>query len=244
MPTRLAIWSGPRNISTAMLRSWGARPDTFVTDEPLYAHYLLTTGADHPGRDEIIAHHESDWRTVATWLTGPVPDGKPIWYQKHMAHHLTPHVDTTWIDQLTNCFLIRDPAEMITSYIKVVPNPTPHDLGLPQQFALFNRERERTQHPPPVLDARDILQHPRTMLTRLCEAVGVPFHESMLTWQPGPRPTDGIWARYWYANVEASTTFAPYTPRNEPVPDHLQDTLQACRSIYDQLAQHRITPHA
>jgi hypothetical protein len=234
------MWSGPRNISTAVLRAWGSRPDTFVTDEPLYAHYLLATGADHPGRDEIIAHHEADWRKVAAWLTGPVPDAKPVWYQKHMAHHLTPEIDTAWIDHLTNCFLIRDPAEMITSYIKIVPDPSPHDLGLPQQLALFERERTRTGRTPPVLDSRDVLEDPRTQLTRLCEAVGVPFDETMLSWPPGPRPTDGIWARHWYAGVEASTGFAPYAPKNETVPDHLATTLAACQDLYDQLAVHRL----
>ena len=240
MTVRIAMWSGPRNISTAMLRAWGSRPDTFVTDEPLYAHYLKTTGADHPGRDEIIAHHEPDWRKVASWLTGPVPGGKPVWYQKHMAHHLTPDVGTAWIDELTNCFLIRDPAEMITSYIKIVPDPTPEDLGLPQQLALFEREKARTGRTPPVLDSRDVLENPRAMLTRLCDAVGVPFDEAMLSWEPGPRDTDGVWARHWYANVETSTTFAPYAPKNEPVPDHLTPTLDACRALYDTLAAHRL----
>jgi len=239
---RIAMWSGPRNISTAMLRSWGSRPDTFVTDEPLYAHYLKTTGADHPGREEVIAHHEPDWRKVAAWLTGPVPDGRAIWYQKHMAHHLTPEVDTAWIDELTNCFLIRDPAEMITSYIKIVPDPTPEDLALPQQLALFERERARTGRTPPVLDSRDVLENPRATLSKLCDAVGVPFDEAMLSWEPGPRPTDGVWARHWYANVERSTTFAPYRPKNEPVPERLASTLGACEEPYRRLHAHRLRP--
>lgn len=240
MPTRIAMWSGPRNISTAMLRSWGSRPDTFVTDEPLYAHYLHTTGADHPGRDEIIAHHEADATKVAAWLTGPVPEGKPVWYQKHMAHHLTPGMDTAWIDELTNCFLIRAPEEMITSYIKIVPDPEPEDLGLPQQLELFERERARTGRTPPVLDSRDVLEDPPAKLTRLCDAVGLEFDPAMLRWQPGPRATDGIWARHWYAGVERSTTFAPYAPKDEPVPEHLHATLDACRSIYQRLAAFKL----
>lgn len=241
-PVRIAMWSGPRNISTALMRAWDSRADTSVTDEPLYAHYLKATGADHPGREEVIAHHETDPEKVIARLTGPVPEGKPIWYQKHMAHHLLPGMDTDWIDALTNCFLIRDPREMITSFIKVVPDPSPEDLGLPQQIKLFQRVRARTGHTPPVIDSADVLQHPRAMLEALCNALGLPFDDAMLSWPPGPRKTDGVWAKHWYSAVEKSTGFAPYRPKDEQVPSHLSGAYHECLDHYRQLSEHRITP--
>lgn len=237
------MWSGPRNISTAMMRSWGSRADTFVTDEPLYAHYLLETGLDHPGRDATIADQETDLGKVTGWLTGPIPDGQRIWYQKHMAHHITKPVQAglgSWIGKLTNCFLIRDPGEMITSYIKVVPEPTAADLGLPQQVALFESERRRTGRVPPVLDSRDVLKNPRRMLGLLCDAIGIEFDEAMLSWEAGPRETDGVWATYWYGSVEASTCFSPYTARGEAVPARLKAVHEQCAALYEQLSTHRL----
>src|SRR5688572_18712403 len=132
MVLRIAMWSGPRNISTAMMRSWGNRPDTIVCDEPLYAHYLQQTQLPHPGSTEVIEHHESDWRKVVQWLTGPLPPGKSIFYQKHMSHHLLPNIELDWIAQLSNCFLIRDPKEMLASLVEFIPQPTLADTGLPQ----------------------------------------------------------------------------------------------------------------
>ncbi len=240
MPTRIAMWSGPRNISTAMMRSWDARPDTTVCDEPLYARYLKLTGADHPARDEIIAHHETELDAILAHLTGPIPDGRDIFYQKHMAHHLLPDDDLDWTLQLTNCILIRDPAEMIASYIKIIADPTPETLALPQQLRLFNHITERSTSPPPIIDARDVLENPGAMLQALCDAINVPFTDAMLTWQPGPRPTDGLWAKHWYANAERSTSFAPYKPKSISIPDHLHATLDACNKIYHHLHAHRL----
>jgi len=234
------MWSGPRNISTAMLRSWGNRPDTFVTDEPLYSHYLLHTGLRHPGADEIIRWQEPDWRKVAGWLTGPVPEGKPIWYQKHMAHHLLPRIDREWLGTLTHCFLIREPREMLTSLLKVLPQPTLADTGLPQQWELFQWEQERTGVLPPVLDARDVLGDPPVMLHALCQALRVPFTDAMLSWPPGPRATDGIWAKHWYAAVERSTCFQPYTPKPDPVPEELLPLLRECEELYGKLYEYRL----
>src|SRR4051794_26331482 len=206
----IAMWSGPRNISTALLRSWGNRPDTFVTDEPLYAHYLQATGLPHPGAAEVIASQDADWRKVTAWLTGAVPEGKQIWYQKHMAHHLLPGIGREWLAGLTHCFLIREPREMLTSLVHFIPQPVLEDTGLPQQAALFAEERERTGRTPPVLDAREVLEDPRGLLESLCGALDVPFREEMLSWAPGRRATDGVWAKHWYAAVERSTTFQPY----------------------------------
>ena len=237
---RIAIWSGPRNISTALLRSWGSRSDTFVCDEPLYSHYLKATGIDHPGRDAIIASHESDWRAVVRWLTGPIPDGMGIFYQKQMAHHLLPQIERGWIGSLRNAFLIRNPAEMLISLSKVMAEPRLEDTGLPQQRELFESLRERTGTIPPVIDARDILEHPRGALERLCGALGVSFTTAMLSWERGRRATDGAWAPYWYASVEASTGFQPYEPKSTPLPARLEPIHAACRAIYDKLYDCRL----
>jgi hypothetical protein len=231
-PRRLAIWSGPRNISTAMMRARGSRPDTFVCDEPLYAHYLLVTGIPHPGAGEVIRCHETDWRKVVSWLTGPIPEGKRIFYQKQMAHHLLPQIELDWLPELTHAFLIREPREMLTSLIQVTPAPTLADTGLPQQVDLFERERRRTGAVPPVVDARDVLTDPRGMLERLCQALDVPFTEEMLSWPPGRRDTDGVWAKHWYAAVERSTSFQPYQAKPDAVPAHLTDLLARCEALY------------
>jgi hypothetical protein len=240
MTLRLAMWSGPRNISTAMMRAWGNRPDTFVCDEPLYAHYLLATGSHHPGRDEVIAAGETDWRKVVAWLTGDVPEGKSIFFQKHMTHHLLAQIDRGWLDQLTHCFLIRDPREVIVSYLRKNGDPTVDDLGYPQQVEIFRRLRQRHGTVPPVLEARDVLDGPRRTLGLLCDCVGVPFDECMLSWPPGLRPTDGVWARHWYTEVERSTGFKPYAARAEPVPQRLSDVYRRCLELYEELYEHRL----
>jgi hypothetical protein len=243
-PLRIAMWSGPRNISTAMMRSWGSRPDTFVCDEPLYAHYLRTTGIQHPGAEEVIRRHETDWRKVAEWLTGPIPEGKRIFYQKHMTHHLLPEIERDWLADLKHAFLIREPREMLASLLQFLPTPALVDTGLPQQVELFEWERRRIGKVPPVLDARDVLQYPREMLTHLCDALGVPFLEAMLKWESGPRATDGVWARHWYAAVERTTSFQPYAPKPVQVPGHLSELLGRCEALYAQLFAHRLQPES
>jgi hypothetical protein len=240
MVQRIAMWSGPRNISTALLRSWGNRPDTFVCDEPLYSFYLLRTGAPHPGADEVIRHHENDWHKVTAWLTGDVPEGKAIFYQKHMTHHLLPEIDRGWLDRVTNAFLIREPREMITSLACVLAAPGLEDTGLPQQLEIFSRTRQRLGRVPPVIDARDVLTDPPRLLRLLCGALDVDFTEAMLSWPPGPRATDGIWAKYWYDAVLRSTYFQPYQPKNDPVPPHVAGLLEQAEEIYRQLHEHRL----
>lgn len=241
-PPRIAVWSGPRNISTALMRSWGSRDDTVVHDEPLYAHYLDATGREHPGREEVIAAYETDWRAVVDRITGPIPEGASIYYQKHMAHHLLPEMDWDWVLNLRNAFLIRQPEEMLTSLVEFLPEPTLRDTGLPQQRQLFRRLQQEREDPPPVVRARDVLEAPQTMLEALCGALHVPFRPSMLSWEAGKRATDGLWAKHWYESVYDSTGFQPYQPKNEPMPDHLQDLLAECRSIYEQLSAHRLRP--
>lgn len=223
-----------------MMRSWGNRADTFVCDEPLYAHYLKQTGIDHPGREEVISSHQTDWRKVVEWLAGPIPEGKAVFYQKHMSHHLLPNIERGWLDQLTHCFLIRDPREMLTSLLAHLPQPRLEDTGLPQQLELVRFVQKSTARVPPIIDARDVLEAPRPMLELLCEAVGLPFEEAMLRWPAGRRVTDGIWAKYWYEAVERSTGFQPYRPKHETVPITFQPLLKQCMDCYAELRALRI----
>ena len=235
------MWSGPRNISTAMMRAWGNRADTAVIDEPFYAYYLKRTGKKHPDASEIIAGGETDWRKiVASLRTESIPSGRRIFFQKQMTHHLLPEVDRKWIVALTNCFLIRDPREVILSYIKKNPEPTLEDLGFAQQGEIFNFVRERTGKAVPVVDARDVLENPERILRTLCDAIGVPFDVAMLSWPPGLRDSDGVWAKYWYHEVARSISFQPYQPREGNVPDRLREIYEQCRECYEQLYQHRL----
>ena len=239
--TRIAMWCAPRTISTALMRAWENRRDTVVIDEPFYAHYLQSTGMEHPARDEIIATYEADWRIVARSLTeDPLPEGATVCYQKQMAHHMLVHIELDWVSKLTNSFLIRAPAEVITSYIKVRPQPTLLDLGFPQLLRLFEAVRQRSGSVPPVIDSQDVLRDQRRTLSRLCEAVSVPFSERMLSWPPGRRDSDGVWAPHWYAAVEKSTGFAPYRPKDEPVPPHLHGLLAQAQEIYEELYRFRL----
>jgi Sulfotransferase domain len=240
-PVRIAMWSGPRNISTAMMRSWGNRADTFVCDEPFYAHYLQATGRDHPGADEVIANGETDWRNVVQRLTRDIPEGKHIFYQKQMTHHLLPQIDRAWLRVVTNCFLIRDPREVIVSYIKKNNDPTLEDIGFVQQAEIFDWVRAHAGAIPAVIDARDVLENPRRILELLCDEVRVEFSDSMLSWPPGLRETDGIWAKHWYGEVATSTTFRRPPPREpQEVPARLRDIHERCRECYDRLREHRL----
>jgi len=239
---RIAMWSGPRNISTAMMRAWGNRADTVVVDEPLYAYYLKATGKNHPGAAQVISTGQTDWRKIVARLTREViPGGKSVFFQKHMTHHLLPEIQREWIVDLTNCFLIRDPREVILSYIKKNPHPALDDLGFVQQREIFEFVRERTVSIPPVVDARDVLENPERILRLLCDAIGVAFDEAMLSWAPGLRATNGIWAKHWYDEVARSPSFQPYEPREGAMPDRLREIHGRCRDCYEALYQHRIT---
>jgi len=243
MQRYIAMWSGPRNISTAMMRAWGNRNDTLVCDEPLYAHYLLATEhTGHPGYDETIRRHETNWRKVVASLTAPLPAGKTIFYQKHMAHHVLDGMQLDWIDELTNCFLIRDPREMLLSLIEFLPNPTTRETGLPLQVESFERASRSMGAAPPVIDAKDVLSDPEGMLRALCTRVDVPFSERMLTWPLGPRETDGAWAPHWYAKVYETTSFGPYRRKSGAVPERLRPVLCECQQLYEQLYRFRIVP--
>ena len=242
MPQRIiAMWSGPRNISTALMRAWGSRSDTRVVDEPFYAHYLSHTGYDHPGADEIIGSYERDWRAVIAQLLAKEGDAAIV-YHKHMTHHMLPHIGRDWLGAVSNCFLIREPRRMLLSLAKVLDAPRLEQTGLPQQVELFDAVCDMTGTVPPVIDARDVLHNPEAMLRQLCAALDIAWQPQMLCWQAGKRETDGVWAKHWYAAVERSTGFAPWQEDDSPVPDALRGLLDACQPLYDKLAQHRICP--
>lgn len=228
------MWSGPRNLSTALMRSFENRADCSVVDEPLYGAYLHETGLDHPGRDAVIGSQHTDPAAVVAELTGGAV-ATPVQYQKHMTHHVLPSVPRGPLAALTHAFLVRDPERVLTSYAKVREEPTLEDLGMPQQVELYETFGG------PVVDAADVLRDPRKTLGLLCEALGIGFDEAMLAWPAGPRDTDGVWAPHWYAGVEASTGFAPYSPGSgDALPDRLAPLLERCRPYYAALAPYRL----
>jgi hypothetical protein len=231
----LAMWSGPRNISTAMMRSWENRGDCAVVDEPLYAHYLRQTGLDHPGREEVIAAGETDWRKVAAQLVGPVPGGRAIFYQKHMTHHLLPHIGRDWLGQLTHVFLIRDPRRVLLSYVKSRPNVTAEDIGVIQQLEIFNYVRNISGVDPPVIDSAEFLQAPERHLRALCAHLKIEFRPAMLHWPAGPRDSDGVWAPHWYDSVYKSTGFEPYVDTPLRVPQGFEAILAEVMPAFERL---------
>ena len=248
MTRRIAMWSGPRNLSTAMMRSFGSRADTFVSDEPFYGCFLNSTGADHPMRDEVIAAMDCDWRSVMATLRahprgqslkgGTVPS---IWYQKHMWHHMAGPVGYEDFAGFTHAFLIREPERMIASYLRKREAAAFENFGLDRQAEFFERESDRLGEAPPVVDANDVLADPRGTLSRLCEALGIKWDEAMLAWTPGRRATDGPWAPHWYAAVEASTGFGPPEAGVVSLPPEAQRVADRCRPYYERLAAHRLT---
>jgi Sulfotransferase domain len=192
------MWSGPRNLSTAMMYSFAARGDCAAWDEPFYAAFLAATGLDHPMTAEILAAGEADPARVAARCAGDVPGGKPFFYQKHMTHHMVPGFPLEFMDACTNVFLIRHPARVIASYLAKRENPTLEDLGFTQQAALFDRVADRTGTAPVVVDSADIRANPAAVLQRLCAAIGLPWTSAMLHWPAGPKPYDGAFAPHWY----------------------------------------------
>jgi hypothetical protein len=240
-PARLAMWSGPRNISTALMRSWENRRDTVVVDEPLYPHFLAATGIDHPGRDEVIAVGETDWQVAVEGLLAPLPNDVAVFYQKHMAHHLLPGMEHDWMRSLTNVLLIRDPREVVASYVKSREHVTADDIGLPQQTMLYD-EWVAWGETPHVIDAADFLRDPEAYLRRLCDLVEVEFTNRMLSWPAGPRDTDGVWGPYWYDAVWKSTGFAPYRAREIHLEGASAEVAEQCLPHYEQLHAHRWTP--
>ncbi|WP_210272668.1 hypothetical protein [Chthonobacter rhizosphaerae] len=239
---RIAMWSGPRNISTAMMRAFENRPDCAVWDEPFYAAYLKATGLGHPMRDEILAADDTDPDAVAARVVGPVPDGRPVFYQKHMTHHMLPAFDRGFLAAVTNAFLIRRPESVLASYVQKRETVTLDDIGFRQQAEIFDAVADRLGVAPPVVEGNDVLTDPRGALTRLCEAVGIGFRDEMLAWPAGRRASDGVWAPHWYHAVEASTGFGPARPDVErsALPADLARIAEAATPFYERLAAHRL----
>ena len=237
---RIAMWSGPRNISTAMMRAWENRADCDVVDEPFYACYLSKTGIVHPMQDEVLASQEQEWQAVIDGeLSKPLKQGVTLQYQKHMTQHMVEDVDSNWFATLRHAFLIRHPAEVVFSYAKKRDSVTAEDIGFKRQRELFDQVCALGATPP-VIESNDVLRDPENMLSKLCQALQVDFDQSMLAWPRGQRDSDGVWAAHWYQNVEKSTGFAPYTPRDIELSPEQQRVVDQCLDDYQALAQHKL----
>lgn len=231
---RINVWSGPRNVSTALMYSFAQRSDTRVVDEPLYAHYLRVSGAPHPGREAVLAAQEVDGeKVVREVILGPCD--RPVVFFKQMAHHLV-ELDRAFLARTANVILTRDPSEMLPSLRENLARPKIADTGYAMQTELFLELRALGQDPP-VLDAREVLRGPRRVLAELCRRLGLPFEEAMLSWKPGARPEDGVWAPHWYASVHRSSGFEPYRRKTAPFPAELAGLLAECRPHYEALAR-------
>lgn len=239
-PVTIAMWSGPRNISTAMMYSFGNRPDCFAWDEPFYAFALKTHGNDHPMRDEIIAAYDSDWQgLVAACLAAP-PQAKKVFYQKHMTHHMLKGFDRSWILGLTNAFLIRKPERVLASYARKWADVTLRDIGFVEQAEIFDLVASHKGKAPAVIDADDVLADPKGTLTRLCAACGIPFDDHMLSWPRGPKSFDGIWAPHWYNAVWDSTGFARPETRGISLDGPLAKIADEAQPYYERLRRHKL----
>jgi hypothetical protein len=251
MTIRIAMWSGPRNLSTAMMRAFENRADCVVSDEPFYAAYLAATGLDHPMRAEVLLSQPTDWQEVAAELAGPLPQtdaggadngNAAIWYQKHMTHHMLPAFGLGWMGSFRHAFLIRAPARVLNSYAAKREEVALSDIGLVRQAELFDRFANDTGQAPPVVDSDDVLRDPEGVLCKLCAALSIPFDRAMLNWPKGRRASDGVWAPAWYGSVEQSTGFAGQAGSGLPsLPDHLQRIANAALPYYERLAAYRIS---
>jgi len=237
---RIAMWSGPRNISTAMMRSWENRADCVVWDEPLYGHYLHQTGIPHPGAEEVIADQGTDWQAIVERCTTDSPDNKAIFYQKHMTLHLLPHMDRSWLGSLANCFLIREPERVVASYAAVRNDLTLDDIGFIQQADLFNFVTNITGELPIVIDSREFLLQPEVMLRKICDRLDISFDANMLKWPNGKRESDGVWAKYWYDSVWNSTGFTRAQEKPVTLQIREQKIADQAQPYYDRLYQHRL----
>lgn len=238
--TQIAMWSGPRNLSTAMMYAFGARADCAVWDEPYYAAYLSETGLNHPMRDEILAEWPNDPTQIANKLLGDIPSGKQVFYQKHMTQHMVPAFDRSWMENVTNVFLIRHPARVIASYHAKRESPTLGDIGFREQAELFDQISQHLGHAPIVIDSADIRENPKEMLQALCAAIDLPFEPSMLSWPKGGHPDDGPWAKHWYPAVWNSTGFAGSEGVLPDIDDSLKHVLADALPYFEHLERVKI----
>lgn len=237
---RIAMWSGPRNISTALMRSFENRPDCHVVDEPFYAYYLQKTGLDHPGRDEVLASQPTDAETVIRSLDQSTDTGVFLQYEKHMAHHFLPETPSYWLKNRRHCILLRDPKAVIASYVKSRPDVTLADIGVLQLRDLFVKISEQQGEAPLVVDSDDLLQDPAAMLQEVCAHLDIEFLPSMLSWPAGKRESDGVWAPWWYHRVEASTSFEPRAPFSGDLDPKWRDIAQQAVEVYEELSRHKL----
>ena len=240
MSNFIAMWSGPRNISTALMRSFENRSDCFVSDEPFYSYFLYKTGLKHPLSDEIINSGLIDYNKIIKYITGSIPSSKNIWYQKHMAHHILKGVNMDWIKNMDNCLLIRHPSDVILSYSKRNKINSIQQLGYLQQIEIYQMLTKEIGVSPIIIDAQDLLREPKKMLIEICKNLKIEFDEKMLSWKPGARKTDGIWGKHWYKQVEASTGFKPYIKTNRIISPRYQNLYNECIQYYDFLYKNRI----
>ena len=242
MTRRIAMWSGPRNISTAMMRSWENRPDCTVVDEPFYAAYLAATGLEHPCRDEILSSQSNDYRQVIETISAE-PANTPLLYLKQMTHHMPVDLDMGWCSGMSHCFLIRDPAQVIASYVQKMPTVSEDDIGISRQAELFRQIISVTGVVPAVIDSNDVLKNPEKLLRELCDYLEIDFpKEKMLHWPAGRRASDGVWAHHWYCNVEQSTGFAEYVEKSPVLSEEHAALAEAMQPCYEELAELRILP--
>ena len=233
----IAMWSGPRNISTAMMYAFATRDDCFVWDEPFYAWYLETTGLDHPMRDEIIADGQTDAQKVINSCTAK---HDKLHYQKHMTQHMLDGLDRSWITGVKNAFLIRDPQKVLASYTQKRQDVSLQEIGYVQQAEIFNQIADHTGTPPPVIDSEKFLENPQAGLKALCQALNIPMSDKMLTWPSGPKDYDGVWAAHWYNAAHQNTGFATPAPRDIALPADLQKIADEAQPIYDDLRQYAL----
>ena len=237
MTLRIAMWSGPRNLSTALMYAFAARGDCHVSDEPFYAAYLSLTGLRHPMRDAVLASQPTDPAHVSLDTDQPAP----LWYQKHMTQHMLPQMPTSWMAHCRHAFLIRNPARVVASYTRKREAPTLEDLGFAQQVSLFDQIADLTGTAPPVIDSTDLRAKPGPMLRTLCSALGIPYTDRMMAWRAGPKPFDGVWAPHWYHAVHASTGFDRAEGPLPTLSTGDQDLAEAALPAYETLARHRLT---
>lgn len=236
---RIAMWSGPRNISTAMMRAWENRPDCAVMDEPFYGAYLAETGLDHPMRDQILASMPTGWAPAARECA--MANGAALVFQKHMCQHMVPAAPREWMGECRHAFLIRPPERVAASFGIKYPDMTAEDLGFRLQAELFDRVCQSTGEVPPVVESADVLAAPEAMLRLLCQRLGVDFRTEMLSWPPGRRDSDGVWAAHWYGAVEQSTGFAKPAAETAPeLPEEWLAIAEAARPYYEQMRRHRL----
>jgi hypothetical protein len=234
MTIRIAMWSGPRNISTAMMRSFENRDDTVVVDEPFYAYYLHTTGLEHPLYREVIASQPTDWAVVARSLSRDLA-GADIVYQKHMTHHMLKEIELDWTATLRNCFLIRDPEYVVNSYARKRDTITEDDIGIRRQFELYQEISAITGQDIPVVDATRFLLDPQAGLKELCDRLAIEYSDKMLSWPKGRRASDGVWAPHWYEAVERSTGFQSFLAYDIKLTREQQAVADEARAYYQSL---------